>query len=308
MNKPVPVTLTMKMIETFQAMNDAGIAVKVAITQNDQNQPTFIPTLSESNQEKTVRQKVADSMTRLFVDRDNTTMPINGLVCGSPETVKAVERFNKQKLAFKQVIAEIRYWPKPPNSQGAKPVRWERTGSRVRDEIVEALKSGGYRNEQLKKAMGNASIGALDLKRCYAQIRIMPSHLDAVNWTWAMRHSSIQRITFSEAMAMADALHDTQREVAIGLLNENCDGTELFARVVPLPPQLRINYVYQENGEAVRKASPVSGVVIAQQSTLPSVLWRDQPEPGKADEQLQRRSSIEREPFIKSLGLHRYVR
>ena len=157
--------------------------------------------------------------------------------------------------------------------------------------------------------MKTAGISRLDLLRCYAQIRVLPSPLESVSWTWAKTHSSIDPITVAQAITMAENL-PKEKTKAFALEMLAClKPTERLVLKKKLPNQLRANLVWREAGERKRKAVTISGIVVGQDAALPQYVWRD--DPANSDQKTQRLSrvdtTIEAEPYIKALGIHRYL-
>lgn len=247
--------------------------------------PPFSGTENERYSAQARKQAIVDAV-GLTIDDTQSRKCYAGIVCASGETVSIVEQLNETKAHFKETILKIR------NLASGKPV--------------------GSRETVLKKALKSAGIQTLDLRECYRQIRVMPPQLESMSWTWATSHARIQKLTFDEAVAMAEGLRDRDEELAetaLDILRRRCAPDELLVRRITLPNQLRANYSYLENGEIQRKSCPISGVAIAQQKMLPRMAWRENPVSRKeVPIRLQRESKIEPEPVIQSLSIHRYVR
>lgn len=298
----VPPALVADLYDAYQALMDACSTVRVSIRDDgEQDLPVYVPTYGESEGERQslqARKAASDSITQIHgVGGQALTA---GIVCASPTTIDSVSALNQCKERFKASVMAIKacYAQSAPASRIAK---------LIQNEITEK----GYRSEALKSAMDTSGTKGLDLKRCYAQIRIMPPDLDMFSWTWTAKHARIIRITVGEALEMVDNLpaSDTPAANIARSLLATLPEDEQIARKVPLPNQLRANYAYLAEGETIRKSCPISGVVIAQQTQLPRYLWRDNPGEGADREpRLARASGIEPVPFIKVLGLHRYVR
>lgn len=299
---PVPPVLVADLYEAYQALMSACASVRVSLKDDGvQGLPVYVPTHGKSerdHQSLEARKAASDSITQIdgLGDQPFTA----GIVCASPSTVDSVSTLNNCKERFKECVMAIKacYAQSAPASRIAK---------LIQNEITEK----GYRSEALKSAMGISGTTGLDLKRCYAHIRIMPSRLEMFSWTWTMKHARIIRLTVAEALEMVDNLPAPDApaaNVARSLL-ASLPAHEHIARKVPLPNQLRANYAYVVDGETIRKSCPISGVVLAQQAQLPRYLWRENPGDGTDSKpRLARISGIEPEPFIKILGLHRYVR
>ena len=247
--------------------------------------PPFSGTENERYSAQARKQAIVDAV-GLTIDDTQSRKCYAGIVCASDETVSIVEQLNETKAHFKETILKIR------NLASGKPV--------------------GSRETVLKKALKSAGIQTLDLRECYRQIRVMPPQLESMSWTWATSHARIQKLTFDEAVAMAEGLRDRDEELAetaLDILRRRCAPDELLVRRITLPNQLRANYSFLENEEVRRKSCPISGVVVAQQKTLPRMAWRENPvSRNEVPIRLQRESRIEPEPIIQSLSIHRYVR
>jgi len=247
--------------------------------------PPFSNTEKDRYSAQARKQAIVDAV-GLTIDDTQSRKCDAGIVCASDQTVAIVHQLNEAKAHFKETILKIR--------------------------SLASDKSAGSRETVLKKALKSAGIQTLDLRECYRQIRVMPPALESISWTWATSHARIQKLTFDEAVAMAEGLRDRDEELAetaLDILRRRCAPDELLVRRITLPNQLRANYSYLENGEIQRKSCPISGVVIAQQKMLPRMAWRENPVSRKeVPIRLQRESRIEPEPIIQSLSIHRYVR
>lgn len=297
----LPSAYIRELYETYQTMAEACLRVKDAVRSDRGKYPVYVPPFGFTEEDKIsneAREAAINSMTQLFVLGQDEYVPEAGILCASPGTVSAVERLNTAKMMFKKAVMAIR------NFQTETDATVSRITKLIRDEVTEK----GYRTEALKKAMGTAGIGSLDLRRCYALIRIMPPDLDVFSWTWATNHSRIKKVTLNEALEMAKKLPEKETsETAQDLLNR-CNPGEALVRRVSLPNQLRANYAYKEDGDIIRKSCPISGVVVAQQQHMPRKLWRDNPGQNSELPRLPRESGIEDDVFIQALDLHRYVR
>ncbi|GAA3958330.1 hypothetical protein [Allohahella marinimesophila] len=300
----VPQALTMQLYESYQYLAEACLLLENAVRGDREQYPVYVPTFGVSEEDhasQAARDAALASMTQLYVLDEEEAMVGAGILCASSDTVDAAETLNKAKLAFKAAVMAVRSY----GSSKGSPV--DRVTKLINDEVLEK----GYRNEALKTALGTAGISALDLKRCYAQIRIMPPHLDVFSWTWATNHSRIKKITVEDAIEMARNLPDSHRAAAVtaeALLGQ-CKAGETLVKRVRLRNQLRANYAYREDDRVIRKACPVSGVVIAQQKIMPRKLWREDPATlDQENPRLPRVSGIEQAPFIQVLDLYRYAK
>lgn len=299
-----PRDLIRELSEAFETILVTGANLHDSIMKDhDSGYPVLIPTFGDSESDHrsyNARLAAMQSLTRLTICRDETSLRAAGIVCGSDTTVDAATTYNCAKQRFKKTVMAIRDFQSQDNAPAS------RISRLIKTEITEK----GYRSTELRDAMRTARIADLDLKRCYAQIRIMPPQLEMISWTWTTKHSRIIRLSFDEAIKLAAELPNPKTaEIAASLIQAYCDPGQPLARKVPLPNQLRANYAWIENGEVLRGSAPISGVVIAQQSTLPRTLWR--PDPGSSGEntpvRLSRKSSLEKNPVVQALQLYRYV-
>ncbi|MCG8614307.1 MAG: hypothetical protein MI864_27660 [Pseudomonadales bacterium] len=294
----LPPMFVRNLYETYQALAEACLAVKNAVRSDKDNYPIYIPTFGSTEVDFTsnnAREAAIKSITQLFI-LDEGRLPEAGIVCASPDTVAAVDRLNAAKNSFKGAVIAIRKFQKETDTAVS------RISKLIRDKVTE----DGYRSEILKKAMTTVGITSLDLKRCYANIRIMPPGLEVFSWTWATNHYRIHKVSVEQAMEMAKKLPSDKAEVALDLLG-NCRPGETLVHRVRLPNQLRANYAYKENNNIVRKSCPISGIVITQQERMPRKLWRDNPGRNEDLPRLQRESGFEENVFISSLNLYRYA-
>jgi hypothetical protein len=300
----LPQELILKLSTAFQRMSDQGFAVASAIKSDYlAGYPVYVPTHGDSEAEHTSRealQAAIRSMTHLTIRPDTRPQLHAGIICCSPATVLAVSDYNDAKGAFKQAVLDIRQFQK----------NRELPASRITRLIQNEIRDKGFRSETLRRAMDAVRIADLDLKRCYARIRIMPPNLQVFSWSWTTKHSRIIKLTHEEALRIASEWPDQHTSaIAVDLIHRRCNPDTPLARKVPLPNQLRANYAFLENGEVVRASTPISGVVVAQQKVLPRKLWRS--DPGSADNRsprLPRQSSLEATPIVDALSLYRYVR
>ena len=293
----LPQEYVMRLYESYQAMAEACLELKASIEKDAENYPVYVPTYAESEDDRSsedARITAIKSMTQMFVLNKDEQQRHAGILCGSGETVDAAEKLNGAKKEFKSAIKAIKEF------QNVSDIAVSRVTKLINDEVVEK----GYRTKRLSQALGTAGIRSLDLKRCYALIKIMPPKLDVFTWTWATTHTRIKKITLDQATEMAKKLSEKDAPVALDLLGR-CRPGEIFAKRVPLPNQLRCNYAYLDGNEITRENDNISGIVIAQQHHMPRKLWRDNP--GKNNlPRLKRSSRIQEEVYVKALDLHRY--
>lgn len=300
----LPSYLIADLYQSYQSMAEAALRVKSAIRSDGEEYAIVVPKYGETEADthsNGAREAAIKSITQLYLAQEEEMIVDAGLLCASPATVKEVLAFNDSKKLFKKAVLAIRDYRK------AKEIPGQRITSLINDEI----KHEGFRSPELKHAMKTARISALDLKRCYAQIRITEPKLDVFSWTWATQHNRLKKMTVAEAeKKLNDMLQDNPAKLEKNLkMLAQCAPDEELVSKVELNNQLRANYGYWDGDTVKRKSCPISGIVIAQQKTLPRYLWRDDPATtGQITQQVSRVSDIEETVFIEPLKLHRYVR
>jgi hypothetical protein len=202
---------------------------------------------------------LANSIKDVFTTRKADTDSLTGILCSSPNTVAKIEALNAAKNQIKDVVTAIK--------------RQDRLLDSTTGEIAADL---GFRTSELRKAMKEVGFAAVDLKRVYAQIRILEPKVHRVSWTWARKHvtyKKLSRKTLDQRIEELEATNPIAAREAANALSGMSKSN--FTERCNLPPQLRINYSFGVKGALKLKASPVSGVLILQQNDLPSVRWRD---------------------------------
>ena len=287
-------SLVIDLIERFSNLEEKSKAFAAAV-RADSNLPLLLPTYSGKPGQ--VRETAITAMTMLY--RQNVTdppLPTAGLVCSSPETVAAAEDLNSAKAEFHEAVKALRRISKSESS-------------RIDKLITRMLGEEGQRDENLKTALARARLGELDLLRCYARVRILPSGLLSISWTWATQHTSSVQISLKEAQAMAAKIPDDEvRLTAYDKLNQLSPDEPLVIRK-KVPNQLRANIAWSEDGKRRRKTVPISGIALSQDERLPEYIWRDEPadDEGERPTRLKRSDSvIESEPYIKAMRLYRH--
>mgnify|MGYP000167957118 CR=1 FL=1 len=237
-------------------------------------------------------------------DDDINLYPESGLISVSEEVIAPVEAFNAAKQRFKDVIGMIK---------GGLAVR-ERNksiASLLLDEDSKRQASAATR-----KSLSKVKFAELNLIDAYKAVRFLP-HKDEVrdasllsaSWSWQRRRREIIRMTTSELQKYARAkiadagqLDHVMRQIA------ELDSRYWVARVRTQElPQLKVNYAYQGvNGRTSGMAS-AANVFLTLSRTRPDLRYppKDLPDTPR----LQRSDTlIHAEPYIPSLGVHRYIK
>tara|TARA_R110001592_G_scaffold221139_2_gene475821 strand:- start:28174 stop:29076 length:903 start_codon:yes stop_codon:yes gene_type:complete len=228
----------------------------------DKAYPVYAPTICDLPAGKhgfDERIALANSIKNVFTTRKENVDVLTGLLCSSPNTVAKIESLNAAKIDLKDVITSIK--------------RQDRLPDNTTGEIAADL---GFRTSELRKAMREVGFAAVDLKRVYAQIRILEPQVNRVSWTWARKHTTYKKLSrkvIDQRIEELEATNPIAAKEATNVLRTMKKSS--FSERFSLPPQLRINYSFGAKGSLELKAAPVSGVLIVQQKELPAVRWRD---------------------------------
>lgn len=299
---PMDSQFIVSLLHAFNDMNSAKMAVQDAIRADQNDYGVFVPNYGETQDDThslSAREAAMLSLTQFYKGSGHVEA---GLLCASDATVQTIHAFNAAKQMFKKAVMAIRDAYEPG---AALPSRY------ISNLISQHAEEHGFRGDALKHALKTIGVSELNLKKCYAEIRILPKDLDVFCWTWATQHSRIKKLNLEQVTDKINAYFDGNPdaiEINLRRLSE-CDPGEELALRVRLKNQLRANYGYKVDGQIVRKSCPISGVVIVQGTTLPRYVWRDDPDvTGFNPPKVPRVSTIESEPFIQQLDLYRYVR
>lgn len=220
---------------------------------------------------------------------------LSGIICASPDTVAHIHTLNKAKLDVKNIVAKIKKDSIPCDEIDAE------------DDASNHPAFNGFRCAALRNAMKITGFAAVDLKRVYAQIRILEPCVRHVGWTWAINHSTfktISRESLDASLRSLDKSHPDAAYAARLALKGRKDNRFVIRK--KLPPQLRMNYSYNTDNGLAKKSGPVSGVLIAQQETLPTYKWREPEDVAVVSSPRGNTSKVADAPLIKILGLYCY--
>jgi hypothetical protein len=296
--------------EAFNDMAEAKFHVVDAIKADQGKYDVFVANSrsckTDRNSDK-AREAAILSLTQFY--KGSESIVDAGLLCASEETVETLKKFNETKQHFKAAVMKIREEDEKRRKRLNEP-KVKLPGKHIAHLLSERILEHGFRSDMLQKAMSTAGIGELDLKKCYAEIRIMPKNLDVFCWTWATKHSRTRQISLEDARKKVNEYFEDNHdalEINKRLLSQ-CKPDEILVERVKLKNQLRANYAFWDKDEIKRLSCPISGIAIVQDRTLPRYVWRDDPEiTGIKMAQVNRVSKIDANPLISQLGLYRYA-
>lgn len=286
-------------LEAHTALTEACRSFSCSITQTDIDLPFLLPDysgpLNSAADKRAAKSLAAKSMTQLWHLDSGEHLPAAGLLCAGTETLAKAGVLNDAKLKFKKSVIALRN----KNTHNK---------SSIDKLIDQILLAEPERPEQLSAALKRSQLSRLDLLRCYANIRILPSNLHSISWTWARTHSTSKTVSVAEARKLGEALQtEALRRMVADMLSGYQDD-DLLAYKKKLPNRLQANLVWKEDDQMLRKAVTISGIVLSPDLSLPKYIWRSNPDKGDKPLPSNRLRRIDAkimpEPFIKALKLH----
>ncbi len=283
------------LLQRYELMSRCAVAVAKAIEDEAGDYQVVVPTFGESVEDThsmDARREAIRAITLLHFPQESESAPVpSGILCASEPSIDLIREYNAAKIAFKEAVLAIRN---------------EESGDTT--SIITREVGKGRRTPLLNQLLRNAKITSLDLKRCYTQIRILPSGVESLRWTWATRHARIKKVSVAEAEALLDAL-PADRQQAIETARDllaRCEPREILVRKTSHRNQLRANYTIRGEDGRQNYSCPISGIVIQPGTELPKFKWRDDPaESGNS--RPKRGASVEEKPYIQILDLFRYA-
>lgn len=208
--------------------------------------------------------------------------------------VKDIDALNEAKENFKSAVLDIR------NKQR----------KRERNIALARLITGDdrryCRDPAVQDALKKVGFASLDLAACYKQVRVLPSSIEMIGWTWQAKRREVFRMTKSEVDKYArrwlsgDSLEITLKQVAA------LSDAEDYARVrTQAIPQLKANYLDEASGERVMISA--TNVFLTTRQGMPKSVFNPRPDGIDDDRKVRRDRIIHEEPIIKALNLHRYL-
>lgn len=278
--------LVVNLLEAYKAMETRIEVLKPLIRAH--KGPRYLPTYEGEPSGEV--EAVVRSMTEIWhQDSGDAPLLLTGLACVQQDMIEAVVALNDAKDKFKIAVEAVREKDKSNSTLVC-----------LAENKLEGLEPG--RSEELRQAMQTANISRLDLLKCYRHIRVLPSPLESLSWTWARTHTRSVPITLEGAEKRAQQqLSGETRALVLEKLGALKPGTKMTV-MRELPPRLCANIVYLEDGERTRKTITTSGVVVLEADHLPKLAWRKNPgarEAGDHDHITRVDAKIDRVPIYK---------
>lgn len=270
---------------------------------NDANKyPIYAPTYGTTNDDhESAQARIAatNSMTKLYRTLLNEEPLQCGLLCVSESLANQINTFNLLKEKFCH-LARLAHAFQGVSTR-------ENSSRFLTRYLCDAINK--YEISIDGRAKQELFLNSLDMNSMRSKIRIMPRNLDTFSWTWASMHSSRIRIDRNEAIELIKLkLDPIDQDIAMEKI-EACQDP-FFCVLKRKGEQLRVNYIYFNEGEKVRKQTPISGIAVARQEYLPRVHWKNPPStlPERESRLSRDDSSLDQEPFIPEANLHRYFK
>ena len=291
--------LVEKLLASYNVLTASCDRFRHIVTHTDNNLPFILPDycgpLATSSDKQAARSIAVNAITQLWHLDEGEYLPSAGLLCVNAEALIEVEALNNAKSKFKQAILALRDTNKSNKSS-------------VDKLIAQIIIAAPKRDELLIKALKRAQLSRLDLLRCYANIRVMPTNLRSISWTWARTHSTSKTLNVAHARKLGEALETEALRSMVADLLSGYKEDDLLAYKKKLPNRLQANLVWKEDEQVRRKAVTISGIVLSPEKSLPKYIWRNNPdkeEPPLPSNRIRRiDAKIMPEPFIKALKLH----
>ncbi len=164
------------------------------------------------------------------------TISRHGLISASPNTLSKALLVNEAKTLFKSCI------------------------SRIRESFPQLLKNMpqefAERHPAIRQALRGQSLSRLHLKQCYRHIPVFTQRPVRVGFTWSMDNRSITRVSTSEAEQRLLKLGEEKQHVQSQLnklYSLNANSSRALRKVQLLPPCVKANLVFDDQGEISRK-------------------------------------------------------
>lgn len=164
------------------------------------------------------------------------TISRHGLISASENTLSKALLVNEAKTRFKSCISAIR-------------VHFPQRLKIISHEFAE-------RHPAIRMALRGQSLNRLHLKQCYRHIPVFTQRPTRIGFTWSMDNRSITRVSVMEAEQRLLKLGEEKDHVQAQLnklynLNGNNSGS--LRKVQLLPPCVKANCVFDEQGKISRK-------------------------------------------------------
>lgn len=252
--------------------------------------------------ERTDRRALIGAISQIY-NTDDWSPPSAGLIHLHPDGVAHAGRVNSAKIRFEETIGALK---RDVKSKGM-----------VFSGLIERA-GAGVRDPQIAEALQAIQSSRLNLLWAYRKIRILPVGLLKISWTLARQRSIVAKtdntlITAGGIREQLDEMQVSDKAKEGARINlEKLDPNELLAKVKPVRPHLRANIVWADkDGNKHREAMITPTALVLQDNALPEIKWPASiGVEGGDDTKLPRgvRSDhvVTDEPYITSLGLHRY--
>lgn len=232
-----------------------------------------------------VRQVIAEELTRLFHRGENCLeAPRSGVMCIDGNVAAEIDHLNRVKSHFCESVKALRG-----------------PGQKYNHSIEDALQ----KDAAFVAEMRRAGLSRLDLIACYRTIRILPSNIHSLRWSWGTTHRGVHKLKVAD---LRERLKDDGSTIAQMVLEATAAmaDTDYVAEIKKKNERLMANLVL-EDGE--RTQVVCSGVMMLPGERLPPVMaWRDLPaRSNRVSKKRPDDTTIEPQPIFEKSPYHFYL-
>lgn len=279
----VDVYLVSGLFSAFNALLSANDKVKTSILSS--HGQFYLP--PAANSPNNPRSYIAENLTDLWLSSDYQRKPVvSGLLCAAKDLVDAVNLLNIAKDDFRLAVLKVRGGNK----------------SKHKFKFEQHLRA----DPEFREILREYKLSNIDLEACYTHIRILPKHLSAVRWTWAMKAHGVEKIRISDLIKRLEEHESPMKDIIMERLVK-MKNTDFIVEKVPKRPQLKVNIGYFAETGYVNFPFSCSGVMLSQDEILPPserIVWRSQNE--VKQRKARGESIICDDPFIKYTNFYQY--
>jgi len=214
------------------------------------------------------------------------TENLYGLVGVPPHVIPIIQQLNQAKANFKKSIKEFRAEYGDPNETLFK------------------------RAEELNLALQQGGLARLNLNHCYRLIPVLESCPKKITFSWYSSGRSLKKFSLFDAQERLLKMDTSQLHIQMQLQAlARLPDSETLVQLQPQVPVMRANIVWKKQEQLIRKARncplplffPLDGQTKFPEYNTPPIT-----PPEQRSRQLRSDVSIDPEPYLPSLRMHRY--
>lgn len=183
----------------------------------------------------------------------------SGLIVADKQLAEEAEKLNAAKTAFEKSIGALK----------AKLKEVDKLKIYHMDHLQAGLEK---RDPKLSTALRELGIARLDLIACYRLIKILPSTLRSISWTWARSHAAIREMKYKQVTELIEKELDNEaREMCLKTVSALPESTLFARKKTKTHPQLRANLTYLDG--TPRHQITISRVCLVRDRSPDIVEW-----------------------------------